>query len=139
MITDYEKFRMQDENGKNDFFVEVNWKPDDPETSDCKILKVTFSNGSEAFVKKEYLNAMLFAIGTAAEQRDLLPQKIVTARKYQTVLGIKAKKNIKAGEMINVQVDIPLPDIEQDIIGEAKRLARTSTITKEGGIIIPTT
>lgn len=123
MITEYEKFVVPSENEKP-FYIEVNWKGEkDEETNNCKVLKITFPDGTESFVKKEYLNSLLFAIGTAAEQRELLPQKLTTVRKYQTVLGITAKKNIKKGEKINVQVDIPLPDIEQEIVGEAKRIA----------------
>lgn len=110
--------------GNNRFYIEVNYKgEDDKETNECKILKLTFPDNTVDYMERDHLNALLFAMGTEAQQRDLLPTKITTARRYQTVLGITAKKDIKRGEKINVQVDIPLPPIEETIFEAAKDMA----------------
>lgn len=128
MITGYERFEIPDKNKDHSFTVDVNWDEQDKATNECKMLRFTFPNGDEALVEREHLMAVLFAIGDDDQQRKLIPQKIQVIRKYQTVLGIKATKDIKAGEMINVPVDIPLPPIEDEIMGEARRLVGTGVI-----------
>ena len=94
MLEDYEKFRMIDEDGKHDFFIEVNWKPESKKTNECKILKVTFPNRDICYLKKEHLNTLLFVIGNEAEQRKMIPQKISEVKWYETVLSIKNIQNI---------------------------------------------
>ena len=128
MITTYEKFRLQDEDKKNDFFVEVNWKEDDENTNNCKILKVTHPNGDVSYLKKEYLNAILFVIGTESEQTKMIPQTLETVHWRKTVLGIKATKDIHKGEMINCPVEISFPcNLTKQVIGNVKN-PRTKTI-----------
>jgi len=120
MITEYNKLQLEDEAGKNNLIIEVNYK-DDPEVNECKMLKLTYPDGKQAFIKREHFLSFLFVIGREEDQRKMIPKKLITIRKYQTMLGITATRNIKKGERINVTVDIPLPPIEQEIIGEAKR------------------
>ena len=120
MITEYEKFRIQDERKEKDFFIEVNWKEDE-EISHCKMLRVTFPNGETSYVKKEYLNAMLFAIGTPEEQREMIPQKIIRTKWYETIVSIRAKKNIQKGENITFPIKISLPSVEEEAIAEIKK------------------
>ena len=62
-------------------------------------------------------------MGTEEQQRKMIPQKISEARYLRTTLGIKATKDIRKGEMINVPVELKLPSIEQEIIGEIKKHA----------------
>lgn len=121
MILGHEKFRIPDENRQHDLILEVNWNEKDPKTNECKVIKVTNPDKSESFIKKEFLHSFMFAISKDQEQRDLIPKKIQTIRKYQTMLGITASKDIKKGEKINVMVDIPLPPIEKEILEQAKK------------------
>ena len=132
MIKHFEKFQLIDEAGKNNLIIEVNWNPEDDDTNNCKILKLTYPDGTNAYVKKEYLNSLLFVIGTAEEQQKMIPQKLTTVRKYSTVLGITAKQDIKKGEEIKCAVEIDLPAVVSDIISEA----RGDKVTKHG-IILP--
>ena len=120
MLKEHEKFRVLDENKINNFFIEANWKGKDPRTNDCKVLRFTFPGGKEAYIKKEYLNAILFALGNEVEQRQLLPQKLSRVRWYETILGIRAEKDIHKGEMINVPVKLSIPSEEEQIIGELR-------------------
>ena len=136
MITNYEKLRIPDEGGKNDLIIEVNYS-DDPNVTRCQILKVNYPDGSIGYLKRDYLMAMLFSIGRPVDQVSLIPKKIQTVRKYQTILGITANKNIQAGEKINVKVDIPLPPVEDLIIEEAKKQLTRSKI--KNGIYVPST
>ena len=122
MITSYEKLKVPDQGGNNSLVFEVNYS-DQPEIQNCQMLRITYPNGSLGYLKREHLMSLLFAIGRPEDQINLIPAKITTIRKYQTMLGITAKKDIKKGEKINVQVDIPLPPIEQEVIGEAEKLA----------------
>ena len=116
MITEYEKFRMQDQKGEKDWFIEVNWD-DTEEVKDCKILKITFPNGDIAYTKREYLNTMLFAIGTSQDQQKLIPQRLTKARWYETVVSVRAKRNIEKGDNITFPIKLTLPLVEEEVIG----------------------
>lgn len=131
MIKHYEKFQLIDESGKNNLIIEVNWN-DNPKQNECKLLKLTYPDGKQAFVKKEYLNSLLFVIGTPEEQIKMVPQKLTTVRKYTTVLGITAKQDIKKGEQIKCAVEIDLPAVVSDIISEVRGEKKSKS-----GIILP--
>lgn len=72
--------------------------------------------GKTAVVRREHLHAVLFAIGTEEDQRNLVPQHLTTVRNYETILGITATKDIRKGEKINVSVKIPIPVDGKDVI-----------------------
>ena len=120
MIRDYQKACIVDEKGKNDLIVEVNWNPNDPKTNECKILKLTYPDGKTAFVKRDLLNSFLFAIGTESQQRELIPQTIHKVKWYETILSVKATKNIKKGEQVTFPIKITLPVTEEEYIGKKK-------------------
>ena len=120
MIEKYDKFRISDLNKEKDFFVEVNYK-DDPEINQCKILKITFPNKDIAYVKRDQLMAFLFAIGRPEDQRKIIPQRINRTRWYETVIGVKATKDIRKGEMMNFPIKISLPDVSEEVISEIKK------------------
>ena len=120
MIEKYDKFRISDLNKEKDFFIEVNYK-DDPETNQCKILKITFPNKDVAYVKRDQLMAFLFAIGRPEDQRKMIPQTIRRTRWYETVIGVKATKDIRKGEMMNFPIKISLPDVSEEVISEIKK------------------
>lgn len=116
MISKYEKFRILDQNKEKDLLVEVNWEPRDPKINKCQVLRFIYPNGDEALVKREDLMSILFVMGSPDDQRNLIPHKMTQMKKYQTMLGITATKDIHKGEKINFQVDIPLPPIEDEVI-----------------------
>lgn len=118
MIISYEKITLLDENGKNNFWAEVNWKPDDSKTNECKVLKITFPDGKEAFVKRDYFQSFLFAISKPEEQRDMIPQVITKVHSKETLFGIKATRDIAKGEMINfsAKVDFECPYYKQEVL-----------------------
>ena len=124
MIETHEKFEIFDEmkgRGHN-FFMEVNWLGEkDEETNNCKLIKFVFPDGKESLIKKEHLNAVLFALGSREEQMKMIPQVIRKVKHYETVLGIVAKKDIKKGELINCAVSISLPAMEEEAISEVKK------------------
>lgn len=120
MIHFHEKF-MFGEGGSTQFFAEVNWHPKDKNTNECKVVRFTFPDGKQTLVKREHLHSMLFAIGRPEDQAKLVPSKLETIRNLETVLGIKATKNIEKGEMINVRVKIPIPLTTDEVIGEAPK------------------
>jgi len=120
MLTTYEKFRLVDEGKNNEFYAEVNWNPKDPKSNDCKLIKFTFPNGETCTVRRDVLVSVLFVMGTEEQQRKMIPQKITEVRYWETVLGIKANKDIKKGENINVPVKLKLPPIEKEIIDSIK-------------------
>lgn len=121
MIKHHEKFLMPDENKLKSFFIEVNWMSKDPKTNECKVLKVTFPNGDEVMLRKEYLAAVLFAIGTEEEQRNLIPQEITHNRWYETTVSVKAKKDIHKGEEITFPIKLSLPALKEEKVGSLHR------------------
>jgi len=131
MIDTYEKFRMLDENKKNDFYIEVNYDYDKDNQSN--ILKVTFPNGDICYLKRNLLNELLFALGNPEEQKKMIPQTLTRVKWYETVVSVKAKKDIQKGENITFPIKISLPTEKQEVIGEIKGVA---TKTKSG-LIIP--
>lgn len=133
MIEGHEKFKMKGEGNSGVFFMEVNWKGEnDEQTNNCKLIKFIFPNGDTSIIKKEHLNAVLFALGTAAEQMKMIPQKMTRVKHYETTLGVKATKDIKKGETIVFPLSITLPSAEQEAIAEIKREKRS-----ESGLIVP--
>lgn len=121
MLKGYEKIRIPDENKEKDFMMEVNWNPYDKMSNECKLVRFTFPGGETSIVKREHLLSALFRIGSADDQRAMVPQKVERIRNYQTVLGITAKKDIQKGEKINVRVSIPIPTQSEEVIRDLKR------------------
>lgn len=110
---------MIDKAKQHDFFAEVNWEPENKESNESKLVKFTFPNGDTCLVERDHLNQMLFAIGTEEDQRKMIPQELETVHWRRTVLGLKATKDIRAGEMINFPIEISFPcTLAQEIIGE---------------------
>lgn len=132
MIKDHEKFKIPDENKRNEMVFEVNWAPNDSRTNECKMIKATFPDGTEQLIRREHLHAILFAISDEAGQRKLIPQTISNSRWYETVVGVTAKRDIKKGEEITFPIKLSLPTFEQEVIGEMKR-----DLLEKGQIIIP--
>lgn len=122
MLENYEKFNIIDtSNRPTGVTIEVNWKPKDPDTNECKILKMTLSDGQVFYVKKELLNALLFTIGSSTEQSKMIPQKIISSKWYETVISVKAKRDILKGESITFPLKITLPDERREAIQELKK------------------
>jgi len=149
MIKDYDKFRIFDKDGKTLFYVEVNWK-DDPAINECKLLKMTPADNPDKhyFVQKEMLMGLLWVIGTNEEQRKMIPGTIKKTRLYESVIGIKAQKDIKKGEMINFPLRLTLPSIDEEIILDAtKSLGKSGKLgdkireftkrTNKQGLVVP--
>lgn len=120
MISDFQKFILPDANKKNNIKAEVNWNPTDVNSNECKIIKFILPNGKESYIKRDDLNEILFAIGKAEDQRRLIPQKLTHVKWYETVVGVKATKDIKKGEVINFPIKLSLPAGEEEVIGEPK-------------------
>lgn len=115
MVENHQKFLLGEE-GEHRFFMEVNWE-DHERSNHCKLIKVTFPDGKETYVKREHIHSMLFAISNETQQAQIIPYKQETIRNLETMLGITATKNIQKGEKINVRVKIPIPLDKQEKIG----------------------
>lgn len=120
MIEGYEKFRLSDEGKNNEFFVEVNWDEKNDKTNKCQILKFTFPDGTESFIRREYLNAMLFAISSEEDQRKMIPQTITKVRWHETVVGVKATKDIAKGEQVVFPIKLSCQFVQENEVGRVK-------------------
>ena len=126
MLLEHEKFLLVDKNGKYKLFAEINWEPNNQNTNEGKVLKFTCPGGEELYVDRKILNEMLFAIGRPEDQQKLIPQKLTRTRWYETVLSVKATKDIRKGEEIVFPIKLSLPAIEEEVIGEIKK-SKTKT------------
>ena len=121
MLITNEKFRIIDKNNRSTGIVlEVNWSPKDDKTNKCQIIKLTY-DGKEYFVDRNLFLEFVFAIGRPEDQQKMIPQTITNVKWYETILGIKATKDIHKGEMINVPIKLTLPTQERDTISEIRR------------------
>lgn len=121
MLTEHEKFLMIDLGKKNDFHCEVNFRADDESTNKCKVFKFTFPDGKEAFIRREDLLQMFFACGKPEDQQKMIPQRLTSTRWYETVLSVRAGKDIRKGENITFPIKLSLPPIEQEVVSEIKK------------------
>lgn len=114
MIHGHEMIRFPDENKERDLVFEVNWNQSDKKSKECKLIRVHYPDGSKAVIKREHLHAFLFAIGTEDQQREMLPIRKTQSRWYETVISVKAKKDIHKGEEITfpLKLTIPLQETE---------------------------
>lgn len=126
MLKTHEIIRIPDENRLHDLQLEVNWSPKDKATNECKFIRVHFPDGKVGTIKKEHLNAALFAFGTAEEQRKMVPQTTKRVKWYETVVSVQAKKDIRKGEAITFPIKITLPSVEEEAIAEIKNKLLTS-------------
>lgn len=136
MIKSHEKFRILDENKLNNFTAEVNWNEKDEKTNNCKMLRIIFPDGKECIMKKEQFTALLFAIGNEEEQRKMIPQKITRVRWYETVLSIKATKDIRKGESITFPIKLTMPSEEEQIIGALKSESARKALEGKSRLIV---
>lgn len=109
--------------GKN-WYIEVNWKPEDEKTNECKILKITFPDGTEQLMKKEHLIAVLFALGNAAEQREMIPQKITKVRKFNKMLQVTATKDVQKGEKMIFPYSFEMAVDQYETVGNLKKVKK---------------
>lgn len=114
MIRTHEKIRIADENKEYDLEFEVNWNQGDPESNECKLVRVIYPNGTVAIIKRDQLHAFLFAIGTADQQREMLPVKKTRSKWYETTISVKAKKDIAKGEEITFPLKLTIPMEESE-------------------------
>lgn len=116
MIKFHNKWKLLAVSGK-DFIAEVNWNEEDG-IKDCKVIRFTFPDGTQSVIKREHLHEILFSIGTEEQQRELIPQIQTEVEWYETVVGVKATKNIAKGEMMNFPIKISLPARKKEVIGK---------------------
>ena len=128
MIEEAQKFGIEDLSGRTKCSIFAVPKkvevPDGEPTYTLETVEIEIDD-KKAIIALGDLRSIIFGLSDPKAQRDLLPIQMVTQRRYQTVLGVKASKNIKKGEMVNFKVDIPLPPIEKEIAQEAARQLRS--------------
>ena len=134
MITEPEKFNIKTIKGEP-MSIEINWRPEDEETNNCKVLRIRIGD-KETFMATGDLRTILFAVSNKEEQKKMMPLQMITQRKWSTVLGLKAYKDIKKGEVVNFKVDIPLPPIEEEIMYQANQIVKNRLVVPEKNSII---
>lgn len=92
MIDTYTKFE------KDGLTVEVNW---DEVSKPCKLIKFTIGDET-AIIPNGDFYAMMMIFGSPEQQEVLIPVKETKVRSVTSLLKIRAKKDIKKGEIIAV-------------------------------------
>lgn len=130
MLKTHERAEIKDLNGKGTgITMEVNWAPDDEKSNESKLIRLKVDDKKYVVRKEEFLS-FLWLIGNEDEHRKMIPQKLTKVRWYETVLSVKANKDIRKGEQITFPIKISLPAIEEEVIGEIKK-------HKQSGIQLP--
>lgn len=130
MLKTYTKGEIKDLYGKNTGVkLEVNWNSDDQKIADCKVIKMTLPGGKELFVKKEEFLSFLWLMGNNDEHMKMIPQTLTRSRWYETVLSVKATKDIRKGENLTFPIKLSMPDYTEEVIGNLQR--------KSGQIVVP--
>ena len=145
MIEHHEKFEIPDAAEKNPWYMEVNWNKLDRHnvsfdklTNECKVIKVTHPGGKVSMVKKEHLNAVLFAIGKADEQREMIPQKVTKVRKFSKMLTVKALKAMEKGEEMIFPYSFEIPVDQYETVGNLKAVKKDKHHVIGTGTKLPT-
>ena len=100
MLKEPTKFQM------NGLGVEVNWNKD---VSPCKKFK--FSLGDQtAIIDKKDLYGLLFMFGDEADKEEMIPVTTTQLIMVKKLLTIRAKKNIKVGELIKTTYEYPIDE-----------------------------
>lgn len=127
MLSEHHIVNLIDRSGKHNFTAEVNWNPEDAKSNKSKVIRLKCSDGKEAYVTREDLLQFFFAIGTPEQQQKLMPQTLTKMRWYETILTVKAHKDIRRGEEVTFPVKLSLPPIEDEVVSAiAQSKTRTS-------------
>ena len=121
MIDEYAQFK----NGK--LTVEVNWNPS---VSPCEFIKFIV-DGKIAIVDRAYLYQMMMLFGNEDQQEQLIPVTETTVKPVKRLLKVKAKQDIKKGELISVVHTVYVPMLKTEKIRlspqESMKLEKTMT------------
>lgn len=117
-ISERRKFAMADLSGRGkEASIEVNWNK---LVKNKGFIKISIGD-EEAVLSREHLYAILFIIGSAAEQEKMISPFLKKTRvtKYQKLIGITASKDIKRGEFLNVPLEFTFnPENHSIVIGK---------------------
>lgn len=116
MLTEHHIANLIDQNKRVNFAAEVNWNIEDKKTNESKIIKLSCKCGKSSYIRREILNEFLFAIGTAQDQRKMVPQTISRVHSQEVKLAFKATKDIRKGEevvMNPIKISIPCSVVDK--------------------------
>lgn len=112
--------------------VDVNWTPS---VVPCKKIRFKFEDKTQ-IIDHDELYSMLMLFGNADQQVALIPSKKREMVLIERMLHVKARKDIKAGEMITVPYQYSM-DVEtyEQMLKDNPRSFRKVDEKKEGVII----
>lgn len=101
MVKDYTSFK----NGE--LLIEVNYND---AVTPCKKIKFTL-HGKEQVIDREDLYAMMMLFGNEDQQTDLIPVTHTQVRVIKRLLKVRAKKDMKKGEIIAFPFQYYVPEV----------------------------
>lgn len=106
MIEEYAKFK----NGK--LTCEVNWND---AVKPCELIKFVI-DGKEAIIDRAHLYEMMMIFGDTDQQEQLIPTTTTSVKPVKRMLKVRAKQDIKKGDMISVVHTVYVPMLKEDKI-----------------------
>lgn len=92
MISEYTQLK------KDGITIEANWND---AVKPAKVFKITI-DGQERFLQREDLYSLMLLFGDEQQQSDLIPVRETRVREITRLLKVRAKKDIKKGDIIAV-------------------------------------
>lgn len=117
-LKEHRKLVLQDVSGRGeDVVFEVNWNSLVKKKGYIRVLV----GGHDAVIDRDQLWSILFMLGSAKEQEELVSpfMKQTTVTKYFKMIGVTTTRDVRKGEMINVPLDFTFnPETNKVTIGK---------------------
>ena len=125
MLKDWAKYTFPDKAKKNDLVFEVNYSP-----TETHLETIRWRCGNKiGFIERKHLFEFLWVIGKSKEQQKMIPQTVRKTRYIEKLIGLKAARDIKKGEMLNFRINLDVPLSEEELYSEIQR-SKHSKIVK---------
>lgn len=84
-------------------------------------MRLTFTDGKTAVVKREELNFLLFAIGKPEDQRKMIPQKLQPVHHFEQKLELTLKQDVPKGGKVVFKHHGSIPCLlTKEFLGDAE-------------------
>jgi len=96
-----DKFKIEE----NGLTIEANY---DEDSKGCKLFRFTIDK-KRCIINREFIYQLLVLMGTDEDIEKLTETNYEQITSTRRKLSLRAKKDIKEGEMIEVMIDFPVP------------------------------
>jgi len=128
MLDEHRVLRLKTEGGE-EVEVEINWS-DHKKVKNSEMLRFRI-DGKEYDIKRKELMALMLLVGSADDQKKMMPTRVTNVKKLERMLVFeyKATRDYKKGEVVHIKapwID-EIPDYEEVLAGNVKKPKRGLT------------